>query len=440
MTGNAGTATGVRHEAARDVRTRFWGWTLRTLRAYAVSRSGAGMLVTGGFSLVVIAGVGSLMTDYAWREAQWEEIREAARAAVMATGKLLGDRTAESEQEAKERIAEFMEGLVGDLEVEPENVNIGLDGGVTTVSIAGLYPFDRLWGSDGEPEDVSDTVRVQFEGGPREIAFVVDSSGSMQNNKLDDGYSAINGLVRGVDIVAQMMRQMERRDEQLYGAIVPFGQSVRVADLCRDPDNYSYVPMHLAMLGKEHHTCTTDETEPKQRYVRMLAGAEDTLAQSLLNARQARDAGTGGHWVDAYHHYGAGTDMGPLRRLYLPDSLLNQGDWNFQKDLAIDVSAQVPWLGTWRTSGNDFWNGCVMARWGAYWHPDARPAHWDPAEPANWPARAPVAAWGPTIGALPANTPLHLSDAPPDASDPHTLFTAFSHPDARNRQHRGLRA
>lgn len=428
MTGEAEGARGMPDSVGRDVGTGVAAWTLRTLRtlrAYAVSRRGAGMLVTGAFSLLVLAGVGSLMTNYAWREAQWVELREATRAAVMAAGHLLGDTTTEARQKAKEKIAGFVEGLVDDLEVGADGVGIVVDGDVIAVSITGQYPFDGLWAPDRGPEQVSDTVRVRFDSAPREIALAVDMSGSMKRN-LVGGRSAIDVQYTGMERIAGIMRMLKQPgmgdEAEFMASVVPFGMTVRAADLCRTPGHTDRMPSQ----------CDQDENERKRTYVRLLAGAEADFADTMANARRARDDDKGGHWVDAYVHYGAGTDMGPLHRQYLPDSLLDNGNWNLdRRDVAIDVSAQVPSLGTWTVNDTDFWNGCVMARWGAYWHPDARPDNWDPAEPTNWPARAPVAGWGAAGAALPADTPLHLSDAPPDDADPHTLFTAFSYPDAR---------
>ena len=99
--------------------------------------------------------------------------------------------------------------------------------------------------------------------------------------------------------------------------------------------------------------------------------------------------------------------------------------------MELDVSAQVPALDKWVVDDEDFWNGCVMARWGAYWDPDARPVGWIADDAANWPATKALPGWTAMANSLPASTPLHLSDAPPDASDPHTLFTAYSWPDSR---------
>ena len=110
-------------------------------------------------------------------------------------------------------------------------------------------------------------------------------------------------------------------------------------------------------------TSGTGETAGKRRYVKLLGGA--------LKAK----------WVDVYHHYGInGTHE---------KSLPSGWDWD-----------------------QDIWNGCVMARWGAYWNPLA-------GTPPQWPA---------TLN----GEPLHLSDAPPDHNNPHTLFTAYSWPDAES--------
>ena len=136
--------------------------------------------------------------------------------------------------------------------------------------------------------------------------------------------------------------------------------------------------------------------------------------------------------MDSFLQYGAGAGLGPVRRQFLPDDLLDDRDWNLRRtDVDIDVSAQIPGLRTWTVDDEDFWNGCLMARWGAYWNPAARPAGWRQADTDNWPVRQAVPAWTAASTALPANTPLHLSDAPPDGADPHTLFTAYSWPDAR---------
>ena len=58
----------------------------------------------------------------------------------------------------------------------------------------------------------------------------------------------------------------------------------------------------------------------------------------------------------------------------LPQDLLDDRDWNLRRTgVVVDVSRQAPSLdtgagpGRWVVDDEDFWNGCVMARWGAYW-------------------------------------------------------------------------
>ena len=180
-------------------------------------------------------------------------------------------------------------------------------------------------------------------------------------------------------------------------SLVPFSNVVNVAD-----------------------TSGTLQTDAKERYVRMLTGAD-------YDAQTSRD--TDGHWVDTFHSYGTGDDMGPLASRSLPD-FLSATDWNLHQPGTEDVTDQVPTLGTWNFEGKDFWNGCVMARWGAYWDPDARSVIWFPTDAGNWPATKTVAGWEPGSTSI-HDLPLHLSDALPDQSDPNTRFTAYSWPDAR---------
>ena len=185
--------------------------------------------------------------------------------------------------------------------------------------------------------------------------------------------------------------------------------------------------------------------------MRMLAGAPENgqpIAETLKAAQDAIAAG-GGHWVDTFHQYGVGADLGLLRKQGLPTGVLNDTDWNLRREaVELDIRAQVPKLDTGAPGGDgyclvndaDFWNGCVMARWGAYWNESARPDDWSADDRDNWPATKAVDAWSSGSEGLPAGTPLHLADAPPDADDPHTLFTAYSWPDRAHRGHRRLPA
>ena len=193
---------------------------------------------------------------------------------------------------------------------------------------------------------------------------------------------------------------------------------------------------------------------------------------------------TNGHWVAAYHEYGVSSQKGLLQARYLPTEFLIGHEWNLKEAFEAeqqsvnvfgtdvyydDVSRENPGLATdergglgggqWRTEWRDFWNGCVMARWGApyamrdrrapedlpgidrpywQWSPDAHRfpvtvghtygrGHPDPHfsalrftswSPGNYPELSP-------------DIPIHLTDIAPDADRAATAFRAYSYPDAR---------
>ncbi|MDE0658793.1 MAG: hypothetical protein OXI79_03995 [Gammaproteobacteria bacterium] len=388
-----------------------------TVSAFFRSRRGGGMLVGGVVLMALMTTVGSALTNYAWQEAQWEELRAASRAAVAAAGPLLADLS--SEAEIKQRVADFTSGMLAGLTVGTGDVTVSYDAAtdVTTVDIEGVFSFSGTWGFGGGERTIADSISVVVESDRYETAVALDVSGSMDLGLDDPSTTRIDALRTAMDTVATTLQQRTATTPaSLMVSVVPFTTAVNVADTC-----------NAAVPGDP---CRAARSGGKERYVRMLAGVRDTMAETLADARLARTAAEGGHWVDAYHHYGVGTGLGPLRRQFLPDDLLDDIDWNLRREnVVIDVSTQIPEMGTWVLNDRDFWNGCVMARWGAYWDPAARPTAWDGLA-ASWPATNAVAAWGDGV-ALPDTTPLHLSDAPPVASDPHTLFTAYSWPDAR---------
>ena len=63
----------------------------RMLIRFLRDRHGGGMLYAGAFGLMLMASVGTMMTNYAWQEAQHEELRGALRAAVSASSRLLAE-------------------------------------------------------------------------------------------------------------------------------------------------------------------------------------------------------------------------------------------------------------------------------------------------------------------------------------------------------------
>ena len=391
-------------------------------------QAGGGMLLFCAFVLSMMALSGSLSTNYAWREAQTEELRAAMRAAVSSAGPLLG--TIASGVSAKavvvSRIGSFVSGLLPALKLGTIDIDYDAATGITTVSLTGDYGFREIWITDtasSASTEIAETVSVQFTTDQYEVGLALDLSSSMARQMPDGAGGSIvklDALKNAMHAIVGIMAQVGTTDPgAMMASIVPFGTAVNVADTC-NPDPGTGL-------------CRADRSPGKERYLRMLAGTDASMSNTLANAR-AR----GYQWVDMYHHYGATEDLGPLAMLALPDDLLSDTNWDLRHAYEIDLGSQAPNIDTnapsgrgyWAVNGEDFWNGCVMARWGAYWDPAARPVGWVANDPRYWPVVGDVPGWSAAASPLLA-TPLHLSDAPPDANDPHSLFTAYSWPDAR---------
>ena len=395
-------------------------WVWDTLVSYARSTQGGAILIGGAFIIGMMASVGAVMSNYAWREAQSEELRAAVRAAVSVAGPLLGGAGGALDPRIKEKVAAFASAAMPGLTVDAGDVSVAYnsDADITTIVVGGDYDFQDIWIVGDGATSVSNTVDVRLESEQYEVALALDVSKSM-DVPLEGNTDRIDGLKTAIENVIDSLESTGATTPgSILVSVVPYSPAVNVADTCNaDPDT---------------GLCRAARSAGKERYVRMLAGVRDTMAATLADARNAKDGNVGGHWVDTFHHYGAGTDLGPLRRQYLPTELLDNRNWDLRRtDVSIDVSDQVPALGNWVVDDVDFWNGCVMARWGAYWNAAARGPGWTPEQAGNWPASKAVGAWSAGGTALPATTPLHLSDAPPDADTPDTLFTAYSWPDAR---------
>ena len=393
---------------------------LAWLFAFFRARHG-GTIFAGGMLLFAVALLpGSmLMVNHAWREAQWEELRSAERAAVAAAGALLaGAGDPQTDDEISETVARVAAAQMPGLRIGTDDVDIAHDPltDLTTVTVRGTYEFHDLWDLGGG--DVETTAQQEFrlrlETDRYEVAVALDISTSMAD-PLSDGVVKLDGLKDAVVRVADIMQtESATTPGGILVSIVPFSAAVNVADTCNaDPQTGA---------------CRAARSAGKERYVRMLAGVRDSMADTLADARSAERQGTGAHWVDTFHHYGVAS--GALRHRYLPTDLLNDRDWNLRRtNVNIDVSGQLPRNQRWRVDDEDFWNGCVMARWGAYWNDRARTPGWSANDSGNWPAAGDVPGWTPASPAL-SDTPLHLSDAAPDTDAPNTLFTAFSWPDA----------
>ena len=386
-------------------KARLWGVRLaRLIVAFARSRNGGAMFIGGSLAMLAMASVGGLMSNYGWREAQEEEIDAALRAGVSASAHFMRGNLTTAEDQIKQRVADFMRGLLGDVSIAKDDIVIEHDFSTnrTTIKVEGnaTYAFKNLWaaGRTGDPESLTgEQVIVEFDASQFEFALALDISRSMGIKPPGWTVTRLDALKDAINTIAQTVDAVSKTNPGIVTvSLVPYSNVVNVAD-----------------------TSGMSQTDAKERYVRMLSGAE-------YSAQTSRD--TEGHWVDTFHSYGTGDDMGPLASRSLPD-FLTATDWNLRQAEAADVSTQAPDVGTWNTRGEDFWNGCVMARWGAYWDPNARPVIWDPTDTDNWPAKKTMAGWEPGSTSI-HDLPLHLSDAPPDANDPNTRFTAYSWPDA----------
>ena len=361
------------------------------------------MLIGGSIAMLTMATAGGLLTNYAWREAQEAEVHAALRAGVAAAAHFMRGNLAANEDKIKERVAGVMRGLLDDLTVSKDDIVVVHDASTnrTTIRIAGgaLYAFKSLWsgGQAGAAETLQDEVVVQFEQSQYEFALALDVSPSMGDTPVGWSKTRLKALQDAISAMAQTVEDLSTTNPGLVAvSLVPYANVVNVAD-----------------------TSGTEKTDDKERYVRMLTGAN-------YDTQVSRD--TTAHWVDTFHSYGTGADMGPLASRDLPD-FLSATDWNLHQAGTENISTQRPGGPTWNFRGEDFWNGCVMARWGAYWNSSARPTNWDATKRSNWPATKVVDGWAPGSSRI-RNMPLHLFDAPPEANDASTRFTAYSWPDA----------
>ena len=415
-----------------EVRCRPIDMLLGALRAFAKSRRGGAMLLTGFLGMTLLTSVGALMTNYSWREAQTEELRAALRAAVSSAGQMLSRVTETAvQQQIKERVAGVLGGLTPGLTVSADDVTVNYesDTGITRISIGGTaqYKYQKLWGGDGSEDDVNlprQTVAVTVDVDRYETVIAADVSPSM-GNILETGKTATRmaALKEAIEVAVQAMETASADNTgTMTIGLVPFGSVVNVGD-----------------------TGGTGETAGKRRYAHLLGGAAHDDASAV----------TSGHWVDTFHNYGStgGTWGNDLQTQTLP-IFETPKSWELRGAWDIDLTDEAPGFGTWSVQREDFWNGCVMARWGAYWDEDARPDdcvancqaqcadgdasctqcaagcwHSDVSQNVGiWPARSDVDAWTPKSTAL-TNEPLHLSDAPPNTTDASTRFTAYSWPD-----------
>ena len=247
------------------------------------------------------------MIDYAWREAQWQEVRAAMRAAVAAAAPLFsGAPNAATTRQIQERIAGFASGLVADLDITPERVELTYDAatGVYTIVARGVFPFERIWHGGRDPEPVADTIKVAQDSERIEVAIAVDVSWPMEERTPwgDRQAPETRGYWRKFYMVSKALKEFADEVEGAGGnvmlSLVPYGATVNVADTC-DPD---------PRTGE----CRGRQTPDKIRYLKMVLGYDydDPHTLGALGEFAPRNDPNNGHWVAAYHEYGVSSRSG----------------------------------------------------------------------------------------------------------------------------------
>ena len=176
------------------------------------------MLVGGVFVLLTMALAGERMSNYAWREAQFEELQSGLRAAVASAAPLLGvlgtPSAAAAKRDIKKRVADFVTALLPGVNVAPAGVKVKYDRstGVTTITVGGQRVFDGIWNVGDEVTAFESDVRVRYRRDRFEIATALDVSPSMAcgfgwgcPSVPPGGESRMDALKSAMDAVADTM-------------------------------------------------------------------------------------------------------------------------------------------------------------------------------------------------------------------------------------------
>ena len=297
----------------------------RPFVAFGRSRKGGAMFIGGSLAMLAMASFGGMLSNYGWREAQEEEIDAALRAGVSASAHFMRGNLTTAEDQIKERVADFMRGLLDDVTIAKDDIVIDHDFSTnrTTIKVEGnaTYAFKNLWaaGRTGDPESLTgEQVIVEFDASQFEFALALDISRSMGFKPTGWSVTRLDALKDAISTIAQTVDDVSKTNPGIVTvSLVPYSNVVNVAD-----------------------TSGSNQTDPKERYARMLTGAE-------YSTQTSRD--TEGHWIDTFHSYGTGDDMGPLAARSLPD-FLSATDWNLRQVETADLSTQAPDVGTWTIS------------------------------------------------------------------------------------------
>ena len=139
----------------------------------------------------------------------------------------------------------------------------------------------------------------------------------------------MEGLKNAMGSVLTVVEEASQNDPgSIMVSMVPFGVAVNVRRHLQSRPGLGALPTG-PLAGEGTATCGCSRVP------------HATTAATLAAAR------TGGrHWVDTFHHYGAGSNLGPLWARSLPQDLLDARDWDLRReDVEVDVSAVAPNLG-----------------------------------------------------------------------------------------------
>lgn len=149
------------------------------------------MLFGGVFALIAMATAGSSISNYAWHEAQWEEVRTAVHAAFSAAGSLSsGTGDPAINLKVANRVAAFAETGLPRFNVTSGDVAVTRDSGtgITTIGVYGTYTFSNLCEmgnavgnqqADNEPVTVS--IKSKLDPERYEVAVALGQSQSMRH-------------------------------------------------------------------------------------------------------------------------------------------------------------------------------------------------------------------------------------------------------------------
>ena len=87
-----------------------------------MSRKAGAMLIGGGIAMLAMVTAGGMLTNYAWREAQEEEVQAALRAGVAAASHFMRGGPTTNEDAIKERVAGVLRGLLDELTIDKDDI------------------------------------------------------------------------------------------------------------------------------------------------------------------------------------------------------------------------------------------------------------------------------------------------------------------------------